>query len=103
MTQGPRGRQGKWTPSQLERRLKSLQRDGFTPEEAFDLASWNQNLTHRVIDGMRRDRKALVTSLRRQGLDQEAIDQRLRRRYIDLGISGQYENEEWYFSRVGAA
>ena len=94
------GRDRKWTTPQFQRRLESLMRDGFTPEEAFDLATWQQPLSHFVISGMRNARRRLVNQLTREGLSEAEVQERLTRRYIDLGIQGQYENEEWYVARV---
>ena len=95
--------QKKWSDAQLLNRYHLLQRDGFTNEEAWDIASWSQNLTHWVIRGMRRDRRRLVANWKSQGMRQDEIDSRSERRYIDLGIPGLYEDEEWYVSRVPAS
>jgi hypothetical protein len=101
MTLGRR-RPRPWTPAQLQQRIRDLRADGFTPEEAFDLALWSHPLNHWVIENMRRDRRTLLINLQGQGLGLDDITERLERRYLDLGIEGQYENEEWYVSRVSA-
>jgi hypothetical protein len=96
-------REQKWTTAQFQRRLDSLIRDGFTPEEAFTLANWSVPLNHWVIERMRRARRSMMTRFRREGLGADEIQERLDERYLELGIRGQYEDEAWYFSRTGAA
>ena len=96
----PSGR--KWTTRELNRRFDSLAGDGFTPEEAWDLALWNQTLNHWVIKRMRSDRRKQIREFRRQGLTEDDIEKRLTERYIELGIRGQFEDEEWYYERTGA-
>ncbi len=87
----------------LNRRMNILIREGFTPEEAFDLANWKAGISHWTVRGLRRDRRALLANLRGQDLSEEEITAVLERRYVDLGIRGQFEQEDWYFNRVGAA
>ena len=90
----------KWTDFEFQRRMTSLQGDGFTPEEAFDMSSWNVPLSHFVIRNMRRDRRILRRSLVTRGQSDADIMDFLVERYIDLGVRGKYENEDWYFARV---
>ena len=93
----------KWTIAQFRRRQAQLEKDGFIPEEAFALANWRQWLDHWVIAKLRTTRKQLVKDWRSQGLDESEISSRLWNRYLDLGVRGQFEDEDWYFERVGAA
>ena len=91
-----------WTRTQFRNRVARLREDGFNPEEAWDIALWSHNLDHWVIRHMRQDRRKLMRNWLNAGLSEDEIRERLDRRYIDLGVKGQYEDEEWYVARVGA-
>ena len=91
-----------WSRFQFRRRVTLLREDGFTPEEAWDMALWSHNLDHWVLRNVRSARRKLMANWRDQGLSDDEITARLTRRYIDLGIQGLYEDEEWYVARVGA-
>ena len=94
--------QREWSRGQFLRRVRLLRADGFTPEEAWDVALWGQNLSHWVIRHLRQDRKKLVANWQGIGMSEGEITERLNRRYIDMGVRGQFEDEEWYVQRVGA-
>ena len=98
-------RRGKreWTIVQWRRRFSALRNDGFTPEEAYELANWSLPLGGHVIRHMRQDRRTLLRTWRRAQLAEDEIDQLLERRYIDLGMKGQYIDEAWYVQKEAAA
>ena len=95
-------RPSRWSNEEFQSRYRLLISEGFIPEEAWELAHWNQPLDHWVLRNMRADRQRLVKNLSNQGLEPAEIANELHDRYMDLGLRGQFEEEDWYFERKGA-
>ncbi len=98
-----RGRRQDWTLNQWRVRFARLRAEEFTPEEAYAMANWLVKLDSFVLRHMRSDRRALLKQWRKEEMPEDEIAQALERRYIDLGVRGQYVDEEWYVQREGAA
>ena len=96
-------RQDPWSDDEFSRRLDYLIAQGFTPEEAYEIAGWHQDFSNWMLKNLIEDRQTLMKNLKSRGLPQNDIDKELTARYLRLGIRGQYEEEDWYFDRKGAA
>ena len=90
-----------WTNEEHRARFERLKTWGFLPDEAWRIAQWEVKLNHFIIRGLRRSRSKIIKEWKEQGLSDEEIAGMLWQRWIDLGLRGQYEEEDWYLARAG--
>lgn len=91
-----RSERNKWTSAEYLYRVRFLQEKGFLPAEAFEIAEWYHPLTHKTIQLLITIRQERLRRYRQLGMGPEAIEADLQAQYEDLGIRGQYDEDERY-------